>query len=77
MDLARRGTAAAAAGFVNFMGYMGAALGDKLTGHIAQDYGWHFAVRFWAACAFAGALVIACLWNKGARDSAAPATGDV
>ena len=67
VDLARRGTAAAAAGFVNFMGYMGAAAGDKLTGHLAEDYGWKFAVWFWAGCAFAGALVIACLWNAVAR----------
>ena len=63
VDLARRGMAAAAAGFVNFMGYMGAAAGDKLTGHLAQDYGWPFAVRFWAACAFGGAVVILCLWG--------------
>ncbi|MEW6161253.1 MAG: MFS transporter, partial [Verrucomicrobiota bacterium] len=63
VDLARRGTAAAAAGFVNFMGYMGAAAGDKLTGSFAQVFGWQFAVRFWAACAFLGALVIACLWR--------------
>jgi sugar phosphate permease len=68
VDLARQGTAAAAAGFVNFMGYMGAAAGDKLTGHIAQDYGWAFAVRFWAACAFGGALAVACLWNVGRRN---------
>lgn len=61
-DLARRGTAAAAAGFVNFMGYMGAALGNQLTGQLAQHYGWPVAVRFWASCALAGALVIACLW---------------
>jgi MFS transporter, OPA family, glycerol-3-phosphate transporter len=67
VDLARQGTAAAAAGFVNFMGYMGAAAGDKLTGRFAQDYGWQFAVRFWAACAFGAALVIACLWNSGRR----------
>lgn len=63
VDLARSGTAAAAAGFVNFMGYMGAAGGDVLTGQIAQNHGWWFAVRFWAGCAFAGALVIACLWR--------------
>ena len=69
VDLARRGTAAAAAGFVNFMGYMGAAAGDKLTGHIVQDHGWQIAVRFWAVCAFAGALVIACLWKTGGRRS--------
>lgn len=70
VDLARRGTSAAAAGFVNFMGYMGAAAGDKLTGHIAEDYGWQFAVRFWAACAFGGALVIAGLWNAGRKTAA-------
>jgi sugar phosphate permease len=63
VDLARRDTAAAATGFVNFMGYMGAAAGDKLTGHLAQDYGWRFAVWFWAGCAFGASLVIACLWN--------------
>jgi sugar phosphate permease len=72
VDLARRGTAAAAAGFVNFMGYMGAAAGDKLTGRFAQKYGWQFAVHFWAACAFAGALVIACLWNAGGRREQSP-----
>lgn len=66
VDLARRGTAAAA-GFVNFMGYMGAAAGDKVTGNLAQAHGWKFAVWFWAGCAFAGALVIACLWNATAR----------
>lgn len=67
VDLARSGTAAAAVGFVNFMGYMGAAAGDKLTGHLAEDHGWPTAVRFWAACAFGGALVIACLWNAKAH----------
>lgn len=67
VDLARRGTAAAAVGFVNFMGYMGAAAGDKLTGRFAEQYGWTVAVQFWACCAFAGALVIACLWKVGAR----------
>jgi len=63
VDLARHGTAAAAAGFVNFMGYMGAAAGDKLTGSFAEVHGWPAAVRFWAACAFAGGLVIAFLWK--------------
>lgn len=69
VDLARRGTAAASVGFVNFMGYMGAAAGDKLTGRFAEEYGWPTAVRFWAACAFAGALVIAFLWRVGARQN--------
>jgi sugar phosphate permease len=63
VDLARRGTAAAAVGFVNFMGYMGAAAGDKLTGHLAEEMGWKFAVLFWAGCAFLAAGTIACLWK--------------
>jgi sugar phosphate permease len=46
---------------------MGAAAGDKLTGHLAQDYGWQVAVRFWAACAFGGAVVLAGLWNVRQR----------
>ena len=69
VDLARRGTAAAAVGFVNFMGYMGAAAGDKLTGGFVDAYGWPSAVRFWAACAFAGAVVIAFLWNTRANQN--------
>ncbi len=73
VDLARRGTAAAAAGFVNFMGYMGAAAGDQLTGRLAEEHGWPTAVRFWAACAFSGAAVIAFLWNAGAREDASSA----
>lgn len=71
VDLARGGTAAAAAGFVNFMGYMGAAAGDKVTGHLVEDYGWPRAVRFWAACALIGAVVIAFLWNAGRREAEA------
>src|SRR5204862_7270973 len=70
VGLAQRGTAAAAAGFVNGMGGLGSAAGDKLTGHLAQDYGWRFAIWFWAGCAFAAALIIATLW-KSAKQSVA------
>lgn len=70
-DLARRGTAAAAAGFVNFMGYMGAAAGNQLTGQLAQNQGWPTAVRFWAGCALAGALLIACLWQTERKQRSA------
>ncbi len=71
IDLARGRTAAAAAGFVNFMGAIGSAAGDKITGHLAQDYGWQFAVRFWSACGFVAAIVVACLWNVGKTKSVA------
>ena len=63
IDLAKPGTAAAAVGFVNFMGYMGAASGDYLTGYISEHHGWHAAVYFWSACAWLGAITVSFLWN--------------
>jgi len=66
-DLARRGTSAAAAGFVNFMGYMGAASGDAVTGLILESYDWQMAIYFWASCAFVAALTSAALWNASAN----------
>ncbi len=71
-DLARRGTAAAAAGFVNFLGYMGAAMGDRVTGHYSmpEHGGWRVAIYIWAGWAFAAALAAGLLWNKTARKEA-------
>jgi sugar phosphate permease len=76
-DLARRGTSAAAAGFVNFLGYMGAASGDVITGYFASPKlvinlpvigtltgGWQTVIYIWAAWAFAAALLMALLWKK-------------
>src|SRR5262245_9913582 len=69
-DLARRGTSAAAAGFVNFLGYMGAASGDVVTGYYASAThgGWQTVIYIWAAWAFAGAFLMTFLWwKKGER----------
>ncbi|MBL9123500.1 MAG: MFS transporter [Planctomycetaceae bacterium] len=68
-DLARRGTPAAAAGFVNFLGYMGAALGDKVTGYYKMEEhgGWQIAIYIWAAWALAAAGAMALLWNAAPR----------
>lgn len=63
IDLARKGTAAAAVGFVNFMGYMGAFCGDQITGMLADYYSWSAALTFWAGCAFGAALISAFLWK--------------
>jgi sugar phosphate permease len=64
-DLAHRGTTAAAAGFVNFMGYMGAATGDVVTGYFsdAAHGGWQIAIWIWAGWAFAAAGCVSLLWN--------------
>jgi hypothetical protein len=68
-DLAHRGTSAAAAGFVNFLGYMGAATGDVVTGYysIEAHGGWQVAIRIWAGWALAGAVITAALWNTTSR----------
>jgi sugar phosphate permease len=66
-DVARLGTAAAAAGFVNFMGYMGAFSGDLVTGYLKHHYDWQSAIRFWAVCAVLAAVVVATLWRVGPR----------
>jgi sugar phosphate permease len=66
-DLARRGTSAAAAGFVNFIGYMGAASGAVVTGYVREHYGWERAIYIWAGWAFAAAVFVTLLWNATAR----------
>jgi MFS transporter, OPA family, glycerol-3-phosphate transporter len=65
-DLARRGTSAAAAGFVNFLGYMGAASGDVVTGYFSESAhgGWQVVIYIWAGWALAGSVIMALLWGK-------------
>lgn len=68
-DLAHRDTSAAAAGFVNFLGYMGAATGDVVTGHFssAAQGGWRIVIFIWAGWAFLGAIITGLLWNTTSR----------
>ena len=54
---------AAAAGFVNFMGYMGAFAGDYVTGHVRQHYSWTEAMLMRVGWAVAGAIAAGLLWN--------------
>jgi len=69
-DLARKGTSAAAAGFVNCMGYFGAAAGDQITGlSLGQDYNWNRTIYLWAMWAFAAAIAAGLLWNATAHES--------
>jgi len=65
-DLARRETAAAAAGFVDFIGYVGAFASMVVSGFLIKHYGWHVAISVWALWAFAGACTAAFLWNARA-----------
>jgi len=62
-DFSTRRTAASAAGFVDFMGYLGAFLSSVVTGYLLKHYDWHAAVKTWAAVSLLAAAVIATLWN--------------
>ena len=65
-DLARKGTSAAAAGFVNCLGYIGAASGDVITGLSLKKYDWQLTIYLWALWAFASAIAVGLLWNATA-----------
>jgi sugar phosphate permease len=67
VDLARRGTSAAAVGLVNCMGYVGAALGDVLTGWLVDHHGWRVAIYAWAGYALVAATLMLPLWRRVAR----------
>lgn len=73
-DMAKQGTGAAAAGFVNFLGYTGAGLGDIVTGYCKTHYGWQTTIYVWASWALAAALIAALLWNAKPRQENQPAT---
>jgi sugar phosphate permease len=62
-DFARRGATAAAAGFVDFTGHVGAFSGDVLTGWMLKHHGWGGAIAWWAGAAFAAAALVATLWR--------------
>ena len=69
-DFARRGATAAAAGFVDFMGHMGAFSGDVVTGLMLRRYGWPGAIAWWASAALAAGLLVATLWRVRPGDTA-------
>lgn len=66
-DFAKKDTSAAAAGFVDFMGYLGAFGGDIATGWFLKNRDFHAAIRFWATAAIVGALLAATLWRARPR----------
>lgn len=63
-DFAKKKRAAAAAGFVDFMGYFGAFGGDIVTGWLLKHYDFHAAIRFWAFAAFGAAALAIPLWRS-------------
>jgi OPA family glycerol-3-phosphate transporter-like MFS transporter len=69
-DFARRGATAAAAGFVDFMGHVGAFSGDVVTGFLRARHGWAGATAWWAFAAIVAGLLVATLWRAKPGDAA-------
>ncbi|MFC2019175.1 MFS transporter [Chloroflexota bacterium] len=63
MDFATRKAAASATGFIDGMGYIGAALTGIVSGFLIDNYGWNSTFYFWMGGAFAAAIVMLLLWN--------------
>jgi OPA family glycerol-3-phosphate transporter-like MFS transporter len=68
-DYARRGATAAAAGFVDFTGHVGAFSGDVVTAFMLKRYGWDGAIAWWASAALGAALLVATLWRARPNDA--------
>lgn len=62
-DFAKKRYTAGAAGFVDFMGYLGAFGGDVVTGWLLKNKSFHVAIQFWAGAALVAALLAATLWR--------------
>ena len=63
-DFSSRAVVAGATGFVNAMGYLGAWVGDVVTGKLAHGYGWGASLAFWNLTAAVAALLMATLWRR-------------
>jgi OPA family glycerol-3-phosphate transporter-like MFS transporter len=68
-DFARKGATAAAAGFVDFMGHIGAFSGDVVTGSMLRRYGWSGAIAWWACAALGASVLVATLWRARPPES--------
>ena len=68
-DFARGGATAAAAGFIDFTGHVGATCGDVVTGVMLKRHGWAGAILWWACAAFVAAALVATLWRVRPNDA--------
>lgn len=74
-DFARKGATAAAAGFVDFSGHVGATCCDVVTGWMVKHHGWAGAIACWACAALVAGGLVASLWRvrPGETSPVAPA----
>ncbi len=70
-DFAKQRRAAAAAGFIDFMGHFGAFGGDVVTGWLLKNRDFHAAIRFWSLSALVAGALVATLWRARPHDAKA------
>ncbi len=63
MDLGTRKAASSATGFIDGMGYVGAAFTGIASGFLIDAYGWNAAFNFWVLSAVVAAGLMALLWK--------------
>ena len=63
MDFGTRKAAASAAGFIDGVGYIGAAVTGVVSGYLVDNYGWNTAFYMWLGGALAAAALMLVLWN--------------
>jgi sugar phosphate permease len=63
MDFGTRKAAASAAGFIDGVGYIGAALTGIVSGYLVDNYGWDTAFYLWMGGALAAAVLMLLLWQ--------------
>jgi sugar phosphate permease len=67
VDFGTQRAAAAAAGFVNGLGSIGAAFSGVAIGYVSRTYGWTAVFNLFAPLSLAGALLMATMWSSRAR----------
>ncbi len=67
MDIGSRKAASSVTGFIDAMGYAGAAITGVVSGLLIDKISWNAAFSFWVAAAFFAAILMACLWKVKPR----------
>jgi sugar phosphate permease len=55
--------AGSAAGFIDFLGYIGAGMAGLVTGALTDRIGWESAFRFWIISALLSSVIYGALWK--------------
>ena len=63
MDYATEKAASSSAGFIDSLGYVGAAISGVGIGWILDHYSWEMAFTSWAICTFISCFIMLPMWK--------------